>query len=131
MPDSSLYQVLSRIAKQTMESQKPCDYLVGTVVAVDPIEIKISNSLTIDEDFIDFARAVTDYEVEISISDSWSTENTSGGSSYGAFDSHKHDIKGSKKTIKIHNALEVGEKVLMIQKAKGQKYTVIDRVVSL
>ena len=117
---------------ETVEAGKPCDYTIGTVVSENPLKVKISNSLTIDEDFIDLARSVTDYEVEVSYTDNdtWNTQEKSGGGGYAEFASHNHEIKLSKGKFKFFNGLKTGEKVLMIQKMKGQKYTIIDRVVS-
>lgn len=130
--DSSLIQVIRRIISETVTAEKPCDYTFGIVVSEKPLKIKISNSLTIDSDFIDLARNVTDFETTVSILDDygWKTQNRAGGTYDASFESHNHDIVISKKKIKVHNALKKGEKVLMIQKARGQKYTVIDRVVS-
>ena len=45
-------------------------------------------------------------------------------------ETHKHGIVIEKKEITIHNALQEGEQVLMMRKAGGQEYVVIDRMVS-
>lgn len=104
MADSNLVQLIKRIAVEAVLASKPCDYTIGTVTSASPLKIKVSQTLELEEDFLHLARSVTDYETEI-------TSN------------HTH------KKIVIHSALKKGEKVLMIRKAGGQDYIVIDRVV--
>lgn len=41
--------------------------------------------------------------------------------------SHTHNITG-RKSIIVHNALQVGEEVILIRQAGGQEYIVLDRV---
>lgn len=121
MADSNLLQVIKRIVKETTDAQKPCDYLVGTVISETPLKIKVSNSITVDSDFLDLSRNVTDFETSISIYDEfdWTIENAG----------RIHNITVAEKKVKVRNGLKAGEKVLMIQKAKGKRYAVIDRVV--
>lgn len=132
MADSSLLQVVKRIVKETLDAEKPCDYLVGTVTSASPLKIKVSNALTLDAYFLDLARNVTDFEVTVSIDEScgWDTAEKGGGSGDAEFAPHSHGIAVAEKTIKMHNALKQGEKVLMLRKKKGKRYAVIDRVVS-
>mgnify|MGYP004559748891 CR=1 FL=1 len=40
---------------------------------------------------------------------------------------HKHNIKGTK-SITIHNALKVGDRVILIQQMGGQKFVVLDKI---
>ena len=101
MANSNIVQLVKQIALEAVEASKPCDYRTGVVTGINPLEIKISQTLTLDESFLDLARNVTDFEIL---------------------------VNGQMTTIE--NALKVGEKVLMIRKSGGQRYTVIDRVVS-
>ncbi|MCI8793335.1 MAG: DUF2577 domain-containing protein [Eubacterium sp.] len=105
MADSDLLQVIRRIAVQTVAAGKPCDYVIGTVKKENPLEISVSKSLTLYEEFLDLLRNVTDFDTEVT-------------------------IQGSRQKFTVHNSLKEGEKVLMIQKPKGQRYLILDRVVS-
>lgn len=49
------------------------------------------------------------------------------GSGDASFASHNHEYKGTKEFI-INNALQTGEKVVLIREQGGQKYLVIDRI---
>lgn len=129
MPQSenaSLLQILKRIAREERESADLCDFLIGTVTKANPLKIKISQKIELDEDFLVLCRNVTDYKVELSVD--WATENKGGGAGEAAFASHNHDIKG-KKEVTVHNALKKGDKVLLVMANGGQVYYVIDKVV--
>lgn len=101
MANSNIVQLIKQIAVEAVKAAKPCDYRTGVVTHTNPLEIKISQTLTLDEDFLDLSRNVTNFETK---------------------------INGQITTVE--NELKVGEKVLMIRKSGGQKYAVIDRVVS-
>ncbi len=105
MADSDLLQVIRRIAVQTVAAGKPCDYVIGTIKKENPLEVSISKSLTLYEEFLDLSRNVTDFDTEVT-------------------------IQGSRLKVTVHNSLKKGDKVWMIQKPKGQRYLILDRVVS-
>lgn len=123
MADSNLVQLIKKIAMDAVNASKQCDYRVGIVTSTDPLKIKLSNSLTLEEDFLHLTQNVTDYITDVSITTdySWETQEQ---------ETHKHGIVIEKKEITIHNALQEGEQVLMMRKAGGQEYVVIDRMVS-
>lgn len=134
MPKTHWLEYVKEAAVQAVMSEKPCNYVVGTVTSVKPLKIRLSDGdgLELESDFIHLARNVTDYETTVSIADSygWITKDRGGGSGYSAYETHNHDIVVAEKKLKVHNALKQGEKVLMIRKWGGQDYIVIDRVVN-
>lgn len=80
------------------------------------------NLLTPDE-----PRPVASYTVEMTTMPEYhETEETSGGAGDAAFASHKHRYQGKKKW-KVHNALQMGEKVILIRCDGGQQYIVLGR----
>lgn len=135
MPNAKTHwlEYVKEAAVQAVKSQKPCDYIIGTVISAKPLKIKLSDGdgLELTADFIHLARNVTDYETTVTISDEygWKTKDKGGGGGYSAYESHNHDVVVSKKKIKIHNALKKGDKVVMVRKWGGQDYIVIDKVV--
>ena len=104
--DSNIIQLIKRAAVEAVEAAKPCDYRIGTVISASPLKIKVSQTMEIEESFLHLSRNVTDFQTEITID------------------------TGTKQTCTVHNALKKGDKVLMLRKAGGQRYAVIDRVVS-
>lgn len=121
MADADLVQLIKRISVEATKTGKPCDYYVGTVLKEDPLTIKVSESVILEEDFLHLARNVTDYVTELTLEETLYTEEAS---------LHRHEVRVVKKKFTVHNALKKGERVLMLRKAGGQEFTVIDRVVS-
>ena len=80
--------------------------------------------MTLTESFFILTRAVVDHYVDITVSHV--TENRAGGGGDAEFASHNHDYAGRKKIL-VHNGLQVGEKVILLQQAGGQQYIVLDR----
>ena len=104
MASANLVQLIKRIAVDAVSAGKPCDYRTGIVTQVDPLHIKVSNSLVLEEEFLHLARNVTDYETEVK-------------------------LDGTIRKCQVKNGLKKGEGVLMMRKAGGQEFVVIDRVV--
>jgi hypothetical protein len=125
---SGIIQTIQKAAGEAVEAGKPVNVIYGTVMADNPLEIRITPELTVREadGQIKKARQVTDYETEITVHD-WYTENQSGGSGEAAFESHNHLITGRKK-VTIHNSLKVGDIAIVLRKQGGQEYVVIDKV---
>ncbi|MBN2883923.1 MAG: DUF2577 domain-containing protein, partial [Clostridia bacterium] len=91
------------------------------------LKINVEQKMTLTSEQLVLTRNVTDYKVNMSVDHQ--TEDTSGGSGDSSFASHHHAYKG-KKEFTVHNSLVVGEEVIMIQMQGGQKFIVIDRVIT-
>lgn len=122
---SNLLQVLKQITKDTILSERPSDFYFGIVSKVDPLEITLDQQIKLPKSFLILTRNVTDYEVEMTVDHM--TEKAVGGSGDAMYASHDHQYKGRKK-FTVHNALKVGEKVVMISAYGGQRYLVLDRI---
>lgn len=122
---NELVQVIKTIATEAMDGSKPTAITYGTVMKINPLEIQIEQKLTLPAEFFKLTKAVTDYYVDVTVSHV--TENRAGGSGDPAFASHDHDYSGRKKFL-VHNGLQVGEEVILLQVQGGQRYIVLDRV---
>jgi uncharacterized pyridoxamine 5'-phosphate oxidase family protein len=130
MPDMTEFlKQIQEVVKNTNEAGQPADYVFGTVTKASPLQIQVSQKIVLTDAQLALTRNVTDYEVNVSIT-GWKTQTKSGGSGYAEFASHNHDIEISKSKMTIHNALKVGDKVVMMKQKGGQQYLVIDRVVN-
>ena len=103
MANSSIVQLIKQMAVEAVKASRPCDYIVGNVIGTEPLKIKVSNALVIEDDFLIKTRNVTDYVQEVGEGE-------------------------AKKNVKIYNSLKVGESVLMFRRAGGQEYIVVDRM---
>ena len=72
-------------------------------------------------------RNVTDYMTTVTVQ--WNTEIgvLSSDGKTTAPPPHLHGIVGTKNFL-MHNALEVGDEVILIRQQEGQKFIVIDRI---
>jgi hypothetical protein len=125
MSAAMLLQTLQAVVQQTVQAGRLSDWLIGIVETVSPLSIRIDQKDTITEDFLILTDAVRDYDVDIGVSHT--TENQAGGSGDAEFASHNHDYTGRKK-IHVYNNLHVGESVLLLRQAGGQKYCLLSRV---
>ena len=121
-----LVSVIKKAAQEAIEAGKPVKVMFGEVKAINPLQITVEQKLPLTEEFLILTEAVKDHEHEITLLD-WQTENASGGSGDSAYAAHPHQIVGRKRIV-IHNALQVGEKVLLLAMQGGQKFIVVDRV---
>lgn len=121
-----LLSLLKQAAIEAVEAAKPVKVMFGEVKAISPLQIMVEQKLPLTEEFLILTEAVKDHEHEITVID-WQTENASGGGGDSAYAAHAHQIVGRKRII-LHNALQVGEKVMLLAMQGGQKFIVVDRV---
>lgn len=121
-----LLSLLKQAAIEAVEAAKPVKVMFGEVKAISPLQIMVEQKLPLSEEFLILTEAVKDHEHEITVID-WQTENASGGGGDSAYAAHAHQIVGRKRII-LHNALQVGEKVMLLAMQGGQKFIVVDRV---
>lgn len=122
---NELVQVIKQIAVEASEANKPTGITYGKVVEINPLKIIIEQKLTLPAEFFKLTKAAVDHYVDMTVSHV--TENRAGGSGDPSFASHNHEYQGRKKFM-IHNALQVGEEVILLQVQGGQRYIVLDRV---
>lgn len=128
MPDFDvLLSIIKKTAMDAMKESSPCDILFGTVIGTNPLLIQIDGEqkMKLEEDFLILTRNVRNYDVEMVVNHE--TEERSGGSGEAAFAGHTHSYQG-KKVYQVQNALQVGEKVLLLQAQHANTYVVWDRL---
>ena len=126
---TGLIDIMKRAAVDAEENNKPCDLRYGTVTSASPLKIQVTNQFILPKSVLIVPEHLTDYEVEITTSGyGWKTENKSGGSGESSFASHNHNINESKRIVKVHGALKVGDKVVLLRQRGGQFYFILDRL---
>lgn len=78
------------------------DIVFGTVVNETPLQIQISNQMTLTDAFLNLSESVTDHKV-------------------------KMEIDGKTQTVTILNALKKGDGVTMIRQDGGQQFYVLEK----
>ena len=139
---SGLIDIMKRAAIDANEASQPTDLRFGTVKTVKPLSIQITNQMVIPESLLILPNHLTDYTVPVTFN--WTTETAGDHNhSYSGTDdqgytqsgnvdnngSHVHQITSvASKTITIHNALKVGDKVVLIRKQGGQAFYILDKI---
>ena len=112
---SGLIEIMKIAAMDAMDSNQMCDLRVGMVTSVSPLKVQITNLFTIPDSLLIVPQHLTDYKVDVTVD--WSTTSTD----------HSHGVTG-KKSMTVHSALKVGDKVALIRKTGGQSYFILDRI---
>ena len=123
---TDLLNAVKRAAMDAVNAGQPSDFCFGKVTSAKPLKILVEQKMTLGAAQLILTRNVTDYKTRITVD--WSTEAKSGGSGDSSFASHNHSVSGTKE-MTVHNALQIGEEVILLKKKGGQKYLVLDRAV--
>ncbi len=118
---------IKTIAIKAVESNNPINVIFGQVTSISPLKIKIDDKIILQGRQLILCRNVTNYEMEMTVEHK--TENKSGGVGDSSFSEHNHNYEG-KKLFLVHNNLKEGEKVILLRMQGGQKFVVVDRLVS-
>lgn len=121
-----LLNIVKKAALEAVNASQPSDFCYGKVIGTNPLKILVEQKMTLGAAQLVLTRNVTDFKTQVTVD--WQTETKSGGSGDSSFASHTHSVSGQKE-ITIHNALQVGDEVILLKKKGGQKYLVLDRVV--
>lgn len=122
---NELLKIIKQISEETTKSQKPVNVVFGTVTGTEPLQVTTDQQIILTSEFLELCRNVTEYEIEMTVNHV--VEKAQGGSHDPSFQSHDHMYKG-RKVFKVHNGLKAGERVVMLERAGGQSYVIIDRV---
>ncbi len=127
---ANLVESMKQAAVEAIETAKPVKLVFGLVQSVNPLKIFVDSKILLSEEFLILSRNVTDYELTMDVEHQVGI----GVEPYeppepkvAVEPAHIHDYTGEK-VFKVKNALQEGEKVVMIQMQGGQQYLVLDRV---
>lgn len=114
----NMVSIIKQASAEAIEQGKPVNLIYGVVETTSPLAIRVDQKLLLQENFLVLCRQVTDHMVTMEVAHSTEQANN-----------HNHDYTGVK-TFKVLNGLKAGEKVMMIRMQGGQRFIVLDRVVS-
>ncbi len=130
-------RALKQTTTEAVEAGKPSAVLFGVVKRSSPLEIVVEQKMTLTSAQLVLCRNVTEHEIQMTVDHQTQehshthqiTDSYTGGGS-ASEETHHHDYLGRKKVL-VHNDLEPGEEVVLLRVQGGQKFLVVDRVVSL
>lgn len=123
---NDLLDAVKKAAVGAVNASQPSDFCYGKVISAKPLKILVEQKMTLGAAQLVLTRNVTDYKTKVTID--WMTGTESGGSGDSSFASHNHSVSGAKE-MTVHNALQIGDEVILLKKMGGQKYLVLDRAV--
>ena len=130
---NELVRLVKQAAVDAVRADAPVAVCYGTVTSTAPLKIQVDQKKILGTAQLILTDNVRDFNVEMSTIEGTGksqgphyTENESGGGGYAEFASHRHKYQGRKKW-RVHNALKMGEKVILLRCDGGQKYVVLDR----
>lgn len=124
---NALVRAVKQASVEAVNAGNPMSVCFGTVTSVSPLSIMVDQKKTLTDAQLILTDNVRDFNVYMTTMDAYhETEEVSGGSGEAAYAAHRHRYQGKKKW-KVHNALESGEKVILLRCDGGQKYIVLDR----
>ena len=130
---NELVRLIKQAAVDAVQADAPMMMCYGTVSSVGPLKITVDQKKTLEAPQLILTDNVRDFNVVLSTIEGEGksegphyTEDESGGSGDAAFAAHRHKYQGRKKW-RVHNALQMGEKVILLRCDGGQKYIVLDR----
>jgi hypothetical protein len=146
---NDLLKAIKKAALEAVETTQPSDFCFGEVVSVEPLKITVEPKMTLGTAQLVLTRNVTDFVCELTID--WKTEGELGDHNHSVdittsadgYHVHSHTVSGDtknvnlehshkimgRKKVTIHNALQVGDGVVLMKQKGGQKYLVLDKVV--
>lgn len=101
-------EVVKQAAVEAVEQSKPVNLIFGEVISVSPLKIQVDQKTAYTEKMLVLTRNVTDFEADMTVS-------------------HTPGYKGRKK-FRIHNALVVGDWVVLSRVQGGKRFVVFDRI---
>lgn len=79
-------EAIKEICKNQNEAGYPCDFLIGTVAAVEPYEIRVNEKLTLTEKFLTFTETAFGNGYGLDIDDKVAILVSCGGQRYLVLD---------------------------------------------
>lgn len=121
---TKLIELIKQIVMETNAAAVMADVVIGEVIATGPLRVRIENKYVLESDDIVLTKNTSDWSVDMTVDHQ--TEDAAGGSGYAEYASHHHGYAG-RKTYLVHNALAVGDKVILLRESGGQRFIAIDR----
>ena len=103
---NDLLNIVKKAALKAVDASQPCDFLFGKVISTEPLKISVEQRMTLGAAQLVLTRNVTDFKTNVTVA--WWSET---------------------REMTIHNALRIGDEVILLKQKGGQKYLVLDRVV--
>lgn len=124
-----LNRAIKKTAINAVHSTKPTEISFGKVTSVSPLQINVEQRMTLGEAQLVLTRNVTNFKTSITggnIQNYFYVGTEPNVTTQPVSPSHVHAM--GQIQVTVHNALVVGDEVLLMRMQGGQKYIVWDRI---
>jgi hypothetical protein len=110
-----MLNAIRQAALSAMEAGNPVAVMFGTVIKTNPLEVNVDQRFTLDADFLVVPESLTRLELDLR---------------------HVHTIPSGTtdealtQPVVIRPGLQAGDRVVLLRMQGGQKYLILDKVVS-
>lgn len=116
---NDLVRAMQQVSKGVNDTGYPADIMPGTIIAVQPLTVRVDQRFEIQKDQLIIPERLTEHKIGISFE---------GKTEKAGEPEHFHDCRGEQ-TVTVHNSLKVGDHVILIRQQGGQKFLILDRAV--
>ncbi len=117
---NDLVRAMKQVSTDANDAGYPATLMSGTVMAVNPLKIKVEQRFEITGSMLILPEHLKDHKVKVTI-EAAHTEN-------GGTPEHNHEY-GGELMVTVHGGLESGDSVQLVRQQGGQKFLVIGKVV--
>lgn len=97
-------QLIKKAACDAVEATKPTQFLYGKVTSINPLTVSINQKIVLTSGFLVVPEHLTDHKMTV-------------------------EFMGAETTYTFKNALQIDDKVVLLQQKGGQQYLLLDKVV--
>lgn len=123
---ANINDAIKQLVMQTLQNTELSDVVSGEVINDNPLQIKIDSKIILTDEFLVLTNNVRDYETTVDYIEVTESEEETDTEETDKEETPEPTSKTAKCTI--HNALKVGDNVLMLQQSGGQMFIVLDKI---
>lgn len=123
---ANINDAIKQLVMQTLQNTELSDVVSGEVINDNPLQIKIDSKIILTDEFLVLTNNVRDYETTVDYIEVTESEEETDTEETDKEETPEPALKTAKCTI--HNALKVGDNVLMLQQSGGQMFIVLDKI---
>ena len=105
---NDMVRTIKQAAVDAVENGKPCDILTGVVTSASPIQINVEQKMLLGSMQLVIPMSFTTHSIKCT---------------------YKTDEGTKTDNVTVYGALQAGDKVLLLRRAGGQQFIVMDKVV--
>lgn len=110
-----MLNAIKQAAQDAIEASNPVTVMIGTVTKINPLEVNVDQRFTLDADFLIVPESLTRLEIDLR-----HAHTAPGGTTDDALT----------EPVVIRQGLQAGDRVVLLRIQGGQKYLILDKVVS-